>query len=111
MDFEGAVVLLCASGSYGLVGEYCVDCPMGAVCPGREVYVDLVKVINANLGFRQPCINHLNPLFIAGYSWLLALQPVCSGFEMRLHSQWPESCSEWMPLVRCMLASRVVPRK
>ena len=52
MDFEGAVVLLCASGSYGLVGEYCVDCPIGAVCPGREVYVDLVKVINANLGFR-----------------------------------------------------------
>lgn len=54
-DFEGAVVFQCTAGSYGLVGEYCVPCPVGATCPGAEMYADLVQVrwVAARLTFQS----------------------------------------------------------
>jgi hypothetical protein len=44
-DFQEAVVFMCASNFYGLVGEICLPCPTGAWCPGRELVRDLVKAL------------------------------------------------------------------
>ncbi|RYY38983.1 hypothetical protein EON62_00085, partial [archaeon] len=44
-DYEMLVVAECKRGLYGLVGETCVDCEaeaVGGVCPGGELYFDLV---------------------------------------------------------------------
>jgi len=60
---EQKIVMLCRRGSYGLYGEYCVDCEtdsksVGAVCPGKELYIDLVY---SKPGFWRSNVSTPNP--------------------------------------------------
>ena len=42
---EGRLEVRCPVRSYGLNGEVCLVCPAGAVCPGGELYFDLVYAL------------------------------------------------------------------
>ena len=42
-DFEELVVAVCPPAFYGVVGETCLGCPVGAACPGGELSTDLVR--------------------------------------------------------------------
>ena len=41
-DFQELVVAVCPPQFYGVVGEVCLPCPGGGVCPGGELYADLL---------------------------------------------------------------------
>jgi len=47
-DWEMRVVYTCEKNEYGLWGEECLQCPVGAVCPGAESTLDLTY---SDIGF------------------------------------------------------------
>ena len=44
-SFQELLVPLCASGYYGLEGQYCTPCPVGVLCPGGELKTPLISAL------------------------------------------------------------------
>ena len=65
---QGMIEYRCESGSYGLIGEYCVECGVlpgqqeGAFCPGNELYEDLVVSLPGWWRYNSTTPSLCNPL-------------------------------------------------